>query len=58
LPGLLERKKDRYCYQLQIIASKRGLLQKVVGYLCQEMETQAVARRTRWSVDVDPLDMS
>jgi primosomal protein N' (replication factor Y) len=58
LPALMERKKDRYCFQLHINSSDRQQLQRVVHAICAQMESHALGRRTRWSVDVDPQDMS
>ncbi len=58
LPGLMERKKDRYCFQLQISSDNRQQLHQVVRFLCREMDANAVSRRTRWSVDIDPVDMT
>jgi primosomal protein N' (replication factor Y) len=58
LPALMERKKDRYCFQLHINSSNRQHLQKVVQAICVQMENHALGRRTRWSVDIDPQDMS
>lgn len=58
LPGLLEKKKDRFCFQLHINSSDRQLLHKAVNYLCRVMDNHAVSRRTRWSIDIDPVDMT
>ena len=58
LPALIERKKDRFCFHLQISSASRAALHKVVQVLCAEMENNALSRRTRWSVDIDPQDMS
>lgn len=58
LPALMERKKDRYCFQLHITSSDRQLLHRVVQLICAQMENHALSRRARWSVDIDPQDMS
>jgi primosomal protein N' (replication factor Y) len=58
MPALLERKKDRFCFHLQIASDSRPLLHQVIQHLCTSMENHALARRTRWSVDIDPQDMS
>ncbi len=58
LPALMEKKKDRFCFHLQIACENRPKIHKVTEYLCQQMENNALARRTRWSVDIDPQDMS
>ncbi|WP_460241766.1 primosomal protein N' [Aurantivibrio infirmus] len=58
LPALMERKKDRFCFQLHISSESRKMLHTVLLHLGQEMENNALARRVRWSIDVDPQDMS
>lgn len=58
LPALMERKNDRYCFQLQIVCSDRGQLHQAVRAICHGMENHALGRRVRWSVDIDPQDMS
>ncbi|MEX1032973.1 MAG: primosomal protein N' [Cellvibrionaceae bacterium] len=58
MPALMERKKDRYCFQLHISSSDRQQLHRVVALVCAAMENHALSRRARWSVDVDPQDMA
>lgn len=58
LPALMERKKDRYCFQLHINSSDRRQLHRVVNGICSQMENHALSRRARWSVDIDPQDMA
>ncbi|MGH1471782.1 MAG: primosomal protein N' [Cellvibrionaceae bacterium] len=58
IPGLMERKKDRFCFQLQISSDNRQRLHQAIRYLCREMDVHATSRRTRWSIDVDPVDMT
>lgn len=58
LPALMERKNDRYCFQLQILCDDRSHLHQAVRAICHGMENHALSRRARWSVDIDPQDMS
>lgn len=58
LPALMERKKDRYCFQLQINSGSRRQLHRAVNAICGQMENHALSRRARWSVDIDPQDMA
>lgn len=58
IPALMEKKKDRFCFQLHISSEQRPLLKKVLNHLCNTLESHPMARRARWSVDVDPQDMS
>tara|TARA_B100000809_G_scaffold79800_1_gene77967 strand:- start:832 stop:3039 length:2208 start_codon:yes stop_codon:yes gene_type:complete len=58
LPAIMERRNDRYRFQLQINAAKRGPLQQLLKLLAQHMENHKDARKIRWAIDVDPQDMS
>lgn len=58
LPALMERRNDRYRYQLQINSSQRGPLQHVLSQLAQFLERSPEARKIRWAIDVDPQDMT
>lgn len=58
LPSLLERRNDRFRYQLQIVCARRGELQRLLTAVLAKIEGHALASRTRWSLDVDPQDMS
>ena len=58
LPAMLEKRGDRYRYQLQINAAERKSLQALLSKLASELEQEPLARRVRWSLDVDPQDMS
>ncbi|UZJ43265.1 primosomal protein N' [Marinimicrobium sp. C6131] len=58
LPAMLEKRGDRFRYQLQLNAANRGVLQQLLRQLAPDMEQHALAKRNRWSIDVDPQDMS
>ncbi len=58
MPALLERRQDRFRFQLQINFAKRAELQQMLKALLEFIENHALAKRTRWSLDVDPQDMS
>lgn len=47
----------RYRFQLLIESERRGLIQQLLTPLLQQAETWPEARKTRWSVDVDPQEM-
>ena len=57
IPALMEKRQGRFRYQLQITSAKRKTLQNLMMRLLSELDQQALAKRTRWSVDVDPMDM-
>lgn len=58
MPALLERRDERWRFQLQLTFDSRADLQVSLKQLLPTVEQHALARRTRWSVDVDPQDMA
>lgn len=58
LPAIMERRNDRYRFQLQINAAERGPLQRLLSQLAVQLENHPDARKIRWAIDVDPQDMS
>lgn len=58
LPALMEKRNHRYRYQLQITNARRGDLQIFMRALVEKIEQLVLAQRVRWSIDVDPQDMS
>ena len=58
LPAPMEKRSGRFRHQLSIICSERPALQKMMAALCQELEQSQLAKRVRWSIDVDPQDMT
>lgn len=57
LPAMLEKRGGRFRFQLQLNSAKRGPLQALLTQLSQQLETEPLGKRARWSVDVDPQDM-
>lgn len=58
LPAMMEKRGDRFRYQLQINSSQRKPLQQLLSQLALQLETSPQAKRVRWSIDVDPQEMS
>jgi primosomal protein N' (replication factor Y) len=58
LPALMEKRHHRFRYQLHITCAKRTDLQALLKDLVTQLDQLALAQRVRWSVDVDPQDMS
>ncbi len=58
LPAPMEKRNDRFRYQLQLHSSHRGRLHQLLQGLIGQLEQHPLSRRTRWSIDVDPQDMS
>jgi primosomal protein N' (replication factor Y) len=57
-PAPLERRNNRFRYQLLLIAEQRSALHRILDNLARWMETNRAARNIRWSLDIDPQDMS
>lgn len=58
MPAIMERRAGRYRYQLLLQCQQRGLRQQVLQHLLPKLEGLAELRRVRWSLDVDPQDLS
>jgi primosomal protein N' (replication factor Y) len=56
VPATMERRAGRYRAQLVLQSDQRGELQRLLGNVVRQLETEKTARRVRWSVDVDPVD--
>ena len=57
LPAMMEKRGDRFRYQLQISSAQRKPLQQLLSQLALQLEASPHAKRVRWSIDVDPLEM-
>ena len=57
VPSPMERRAGRYRAQLLILGQQRSSLHQLLHTLLFNLEQQPLARRVRWSIDVDPLDM-
>jgi primosomal protein N' (replication factor Y) len=53
----MERKAGRYRAQLLLQSRQRASLHQVLGTLRTALEGSKEARRVRWSVDVDPIEL-
>ncbi len=53
----MERKAGRYRAQLLLQSRQRGVLHQVLAHLRTSLEGSKEARRVRWSVDVDPIEL-
>lgn len=58
LPAPMEKRNERYRFQLQINAETRQLRHQAAMLAISLLETTALARRARWSIDIDPQDMN
>ena len=53
----MERRAGRYRAQLLIQANSRAPLHRLLTPLCSNLESLPSARQSRWSMDVDPIDL-
>lgn len=53
----MERRAGRYRAQLLLQSGSRQALHDLLTRLVQELENMPAARRVRWSVDVDPIEL-
>ncbi|MBX2836203.1 MAG: primosomal protein N' [Gammaproteobacteria bacterium] len=56
-PAPMERLGGKYRAQLLLQAAKRSELNNALSLLTQSIEQIPAARRARWSIDVDPVDL-
>ena len=57
VPAPMERRAGRYRAQLLLQSSQRADLQQLLQNWIPRLDSIQGARRVRWSIDVDPLDM-
>ncbi len=53
---MMEKRGDRFRYQLQINAAQRAPLQQLLRQLAQRLEAEGRSG-VRWALDVDPQEM-
>jgi len=58
LPAPMSRRAGLFRAQLLLRADSRSQLHRALHILCRAAENHPLARKVRWSVDVDPVDMS
>jgi primosomal protein N' (replication factor Y) len=57
IPAPLERRQGRYRFQLLVLSSHRPTLHQTLEQALASLRDMPEARRCRWQLDVDPLDM-
>ncbi len=58
VPAPMERRQGRYHLQVMLGAERRSALHRACAWLTRWLETTPEARRTRWSLDIDPQTLS
>ncbi len=57
IPALMEKKAGKFRAQLLVQAKKRVYLQKILQDKMSIIENLPSARKVRWSIDIDPIDV-
>jgi len=57
VPAPMPRRAGRHRAQLLLQANDRAPLQQLLTTLIPQLETEKSARKVRWSIDVDPMEM-
>ncbi len=57
VPAPMERRAGRLRWQLMLQADARGPLHRLLAQWAPALETLKTARRVRWSLDVDPIEL-
>jgi primosomal protein N' (replication factor Y) len=53
----MERRAGRYRAQLLVQSVNRQVLHQLLAALRRQLENDGMARRVRWSIDVDPIEL-
>ena len=56
-PALMERRAGRYRAQLLIQANDRNVLQSLFAASIVQIENHKTAKKVRWSIDIDPMEL-
>ena len=57
IPAPMEKRAGRFRMQLLLQAPQRPVLHNLLDQLLPQLETIKTARKVRWSLDVDPMEM-
>jgi primosomal protein N' (replication factor Y) (superfamily II helicase) len=57
VPAAMARRAGRYHAQLLVESRDRGALQRFLASWIEKIEQLPSARRVRWALDVDPLEL-
>lgn len=58
IPAIIEKRSSLYRYQLIIQSTKRKILHSHLDHWLDEIESLKTGKKIRWSLDIDPQDMS
>lgn len=57
LAASIEKLNDRYRFVLQINGKERSEVQRLLKLTLEEIENNALSKRTRWGLDIDPVEV-
>ncbi|MBS0287359.1 MAG: primosomal protein N' [Proteobacteria bacterium] len=57
VPAPMAKRQGQFRYQLLIQASERKALHQILSYSTVILENSKLAKKVRWSLDVDPIEM-
>lgn len=58
MPSPMAKRAGKYRHMLTLQCQSRNYLHKVVDWLIENLDTIQNSNRIRWSIDVDPVDLS
>lgn len=58
MPASLQRRAYYFRYQLLVQSPTRGQLKQTIDYLLEHSDAIVKSHKQRWSIDIDPQDMS
>jgi primosomal protein N' (replication factor Y) len=58
IPAIIEKRSGRYRYQLIIQSTNRKILHSQLDNWLNELDNIKSGKKVRWSLDIDPQDMS
>ena len=57
VPAIMEKRAGRYRAQLLLLSQQRKPLHQLLDHYMQAISSLKLARKIRWSIDIDPLDL-
>ncbi len=57
VPAPMERRAGRFRAQLLLQSRSRGILRAFIDQLIETIDGHTSARKVRWSIDIDPIDL-
>ena len=58
IPAPMEKRQGRYRWQLLLHGQNRSPLHQAVRHLVHQLESQRLPRHLKWTVDIDPQEMT